>query len=36
MQIFDRVDPSCLDRRELHLWILALTVIFVLAMESPC
>lgn len=32
MRIFDRVDPSCLDRRELHLWILALTVIFVLAM----
>ncbi|MGD0009371.1 MAG: hypothetical protein ABSE93_12605 [Terriglobia bacterium] len=32
MQIFDRVDPSCLDRRELHLWILALTGIFVLAM----
>lgn len=31
MQIFDRVDPSRLDRRELHLWILALTVILVLA-----
>jgi GGDEF domain-containing protein len=32
MQLFDRVDPSRLDRRELHLWVLALTVIFVLAM----
>ncbi|MBZ5561523.1 MAG: diguanylate cyclase [Acidobacteriia bacterium] len=31
MQLFDRVDPKSLDRRELHLWILALTVIFVLA-----
>jgi GGDEF domain-containing protein len=31
MQIFDRIDPSRLDHRELHLWILALTVIFVLA-----
>ncbi len=32
MQVFDRVDPRSLDRRELHLWILALTVILVLAM----
>jgi GGDEF domain-containing protein len=31
MQTFDWVDPSRLDRRELHLWILALTVILVLA-----
>lgn len=31
MQVFDRVDPQTLDRRELHLWILALTVILVLA-----
>ena len=31
VQIFDRVDPSCVDRRELHLWTLALTAIFVLA-----
>jgi GGDEF domain-containing protein len=32
MQIFDRVDPNTLDRRELHLWILAHTMILVLAM----
>lgn len=32
MQIFDRVEASSLDRREVHLWILALTVILVLAM----
>jgi hypothetical protein len=32
MQIFDRVDPDTLDRRELHLWILAHAVILVLAM----
>jgi GGDEF domain-containing protein len=31
MQVFDRVDPNSLDRRELHLWILAYTVIVVLA-----
>jgi hypothetical protein len=31
MQIFDRVDPNSLDRRELHLWILAHAVIIVLA-----
>jgi GGDEF domain-containing protein len=31
MQVFDQIDPQTLDRRELHLWILALTVIFVLA-----
>ncbi len=30
MQFFDRIDAKTLDRRELHLWILALTVIFVL------
>lgn len=32
MRLFDRVVPGSLDRRELHLWILALTVILVLAM----
>jgi GGDEF domain-containing protein len=32
MQIFDRVDPNTLDRRELHLWILAQAIILVLAM----
>ena len=32
MRFFDRIDASSLDRRELHLWILALTVILVLAM----
>jgi len=31
MRVFDRVDPRRLNRREFHLWILALTVIFVLA-----
>ncbi len=31
MQIFDQVDPNNLDRRELHLWILALAVMIVLA-----
>jgi GGDEF domain-containing protein len=31
MQIFDRVDPSGLDRREVQLWILAVTVILVQA-----
>ena len=31
MQLFDRVDPNRIDGRELHLWILALTVILVLA-----
>jgi len=31
MQIFDRIDPRSLDRRELHLWILALTVILIQA-----
>ena len=31
MQVFDQVDPSGLERRELQLWILALTVILVLA-----
>ena len=32
MKIFDRIDPASLDRREWHLWILALTVIVVLAL----
>jgi GGDEF domain-containing protein len=31
MRVFDQVEPSSLDRRELQLWILALTVILVLA-----
>lgn len=31
MHIFDRIDPASLDRRELQLWLLAFTVIFVLA-----
>ncbi len=31
MRLFDQIDPRTLDRRELHLWILAMTVIFVLA-----
>ena len=31
MQIFDRVDPNTIDRRELHLWILAQTIILILA-----
>src|SRR5579862_606823 len=32
MKIFDRVDASSLDRRELQLWILALTMILILSM----
>jgi GGDEF domain-containing protein len=32
MKIFDRIDPSSLDRRELQLWILALTMILILSM----
>ncbi len=31
MQLFDRVDPNTLDGRELKLWMLAHTVIVVLA-----
>ncbi len=31
MQIFDRIDPANLERREWHLWLLAFTVILVLA-----
>lgn len=31
MRVFDRVDPTTLDRRELHLWLLAITVILILA-----
>jgi GGDEF domain-containing protein len=31
MKIFDRIDQESLDRRELHLWILALAVISVQA-----
>jgi GGDEF domain-containing protein len=30
MRIFDEVDPASIDRRELHLWVLALTVIVVM------
>lgn len=32
MHVFDQVDPNTLDRRELHLWILAHTIIVVLAL----
>ncbi len=32
MQVFDRIDPNTLDRRELHLWILAQAMILVLSM----
>jgi GGDEF domain-containing protein len=31
MRVFDRIDPTTLDRRELHLWLLAITVISILA-----
>jgi GGDEF domain-containing protein len=31
MRVFDQVDPTTLDRRELHLWLLAITVILVMA-----
>jgi hypothetical protein len=31
MRVFDRVDPAMLDRRELYLWLLAVTVISILA-----
>ncbi|MGD0310792.1 MAG: hypothetical protein ABSC02_16075, partial [Acidobacteriota bacterium] len=31
MRVFDRIDPTTLDRRELHLWLLAITVIVILA-----
>ncbi len=30
MQFFDRIDPSALDRREVHLWLLTFTIILVL------
>jgi GGDEF domain-containing protein len=30
MPVFDRIDPTKLDRRELHLWLLAVTVILIL------
>ncbi len=32
MKIFDRIDSGTLDRRELQLWILALTMLLVLSM----
>lgn len=31
MRVFDRIDPTTLDRRELHLWLLAITVMLVMA-----
>ncbi len=31
MHIFDRVDPLALDTRERHLWLLALSILFILA-----
>src|ERR1019366_2360763 len=31
MKIFDQVNANALDRRELHLWVLAQTIILVLA-----
>ncbi|MBZ5513747.1 MAG: hypothetical protein LAN62_02685 [Acidobacteriia bacterium] len=31
MRIFDRIEPAMLDRRELHLWLLAVTIILILA-----
>lgn len=30
MPVFDRIDPTTLERRELHLWLLAITVILTL------
>jgi GGDEF domain-containing protein len=30
MRVFDEVNPATIERRESHLWILALTIIFVL------
>lgn len=31
MRVFDRIDPATLDRRELHLWFMAIAVILILA-----
>lgn len=31
MRVFDRIDPTMLDRRELHLWLRAITVMLVMA-----
>jgi hypothetical protein len=31
MHIFDQVDPLALDTRERHLWLLALTILSILA-----
>jgi len=31
MQIFDRVDPLALESRERHLWLLALSILFIFA-----
>ena len=31
MRVFDQIDPTTLDRRELHLWLLATTVMLILA-----
>lgn len=31
MQIFDRIDPQALETREWHLWLLALSILFLFA-----
>lgn len=31
MQIFDRIDPSKLDRRDMQLWVMALTMLLIFA-----
>jgi GGDEF domain-containing protein len=31
MRVFDQIDPTTLDRRELHLWSVAIAVILILA-----
>jgi hypothetical protein len=31
MDIFDRIDPAKLDRRDTQLWVLALAMIMILA-----
>lgn len=35
MRVFDRIDPTALDRRELHQWLLAITVILKLTAGTP-
>jgi hypothetical protein len=32
MQVFDRIDPLTLENRERHLWLLALSILFLFAM----